>query len=122
MYSNNCTPRIEFTRSAPRISRFARTNVGVLNTSSDNTVMTRSESRYCRIAPQAPTTTPITVPSTDPMINNRRLTPTRRHSSSDTGCPVTVVPKSPRTAPDDPMRIPNRYRLVQVQLGGLGVD
>ncbi len=61
------------------------TNVGVLNASSDSTVMTRSDSRYCRIAPQAPTTTPITVPSSEPMTTSRRLTPMRRHSSSDTG-------------------------------------
>ena len=76
------------------------TNVGVLSTSSDSTVMTRSDSRYCRIAPHAPTTTPRTVPTTEPMISSRRLTPMRRHSSSDTGWPAIVVPKSPWTAPD----------------------
>ena len=78
----------------------AITNVGVLITSSDSSVMTRSDNRYCRIAPHAPTTTPITVPSTEPITSSRRLTPMRRHSSSETGWPLTVVPKSPRTAPD----------------------
>ncbi len=68
--------------------------------SSDSTVLTRSETRYCRIAPHAPTTTPITVPSTEPITSSRRLTPMRRPSSSATGCPATVVPKSPRTAPE----------------------
>ena len=76
------------------------TNIGVLSNSSDSTVMTRSLRWYCRIAPHAPTTTPITVPSTEPMTSSRRLTPTRRPSSSETGWPVIVVPKSPRTAPD----------------------
>jgi hypothetical protein len=71
----------------------------VLITSSDSMVMTRSDNRYCLIAPHAPTTTPITVPSTEPMTSSRRLTPMRRHSSSATGWPLTVVPKSPRTAP-----------------------
>ena len=61
------------------------TNVGVLNASSDSTVMTRSDNRYCRIAPHAPTTTPITVPITEPITSSRRLTPMRRPSSSDTG-------------------------------------
>ena len=59
MYSNSCTPRIEFTRSAARISKVAMTNTGVLSSSSDSTVMTRSLRWYCRIAPHAPTTTPI---------------------------------------------------------------
>ena len=36
-------PSTEFTRNAPRISRLATTNVGVLSTSRDNTVMTRSD-------------------------------------------------------------------------------
>ena len=99
VYSNSWTPSIELTRSAARIRRFAMTNTGVLITNSDSTVMTRSDRRYCRIAPHAPTTTPITVPTTEPMISSRRLTPMRRHSSSDTGCPPMVVPKSPRTAP-----------------------
>jgi hypothetical protein len=40
------------------------------------------------------------VPSTEPITTNRRLTPMRRPRSSVTGWPVTVVPKSPRTAPD----------------------
>lgn len=100
MYSNSCTPSTEFTFNAARMSRLAITNVGALMISSDATVMTRSDSRYWRTAPQAPTTTPMIVPSTEPMITSRRLTPTRRHSSSVTGWPVTVVPKSPRTAPD----------------------
>ena len=82
------------------MNRLASTNGGVLNTNRDSTVMTRSESRYCRIAPHAPTSTPTMVPTTDPISTNRRLTPMRRHSSSETGWPVTVVPKSPRTAPD----------------------
>ena len=34
------------------------------------------------------------------MSTSLRLTPMRRHSSSLTGWPPTVVPKSPRTAPD----------------------
>ncbi len=100
VYSNSCTPSIEFTFSAPRISRLAITNVGALMISSEATVMARSEKRYCRMAPHAPTTTPMMVPMTDPISTSRRLTPMRRHSSSVTGCPVTVVPKSPRTAPD----------------------
>ena len=100
MYSKICRPVAQFTRSAPRISRLASTKVGVLMISSDSSVTMRSDSRYCRIAPQAPTTTPITVPSTEPITSRRRLTPIRRHSSSDTGWPLTVVPKSPRTAPD----------------------
>ena len=77
----------------------AITNDGVLITSSDRAVMTRSLSRYCLIAPHAPTTTPVTVPMTEPRMSSRRLTPIRRHSSSDTGCPPMVVPKSPRTTP-----------------------
>ena len=85
MYSNNCTPRIEFTPSAARINRFAMTNTGVLISNSESTVIARSLSRYCRIAPQAPTTTPITVPSTEPMTSSRRLTPTRRPSSFEIG-------------------------------------
>ena len=40
------------------------TNTGVLITNNDNTVMTRSDRWYCRIAPHAPTTTPMTVPMT----------------------------------------------------------
>ncbi len=52
------------------------------------------------MAPHAPSTTPTTVPITDPRNTRRRLTPMRRHSSSDTGWPPTVVPKSPRMAPD----------------------
>ena len=122
VYSNSCTPSTELTRSAPRISRLARTNAGVLMTSSDSTVMTRSDSWYCRIAPHAPTTTPMTVPSTEPMTSSRRLTPMRRHSSSDTGCPSMVVPKSPCTAPATQCAVAQRDRLVEVQLGGLGVD
>ena len=88
------------TPKADRISRLAITKTGVLMTSSDSAVITRSLSRYCRIAPHAPTTTPTTVPITEPMTSSRRLTPMRRHSSSVTGCPPTVVPKSPRTTPD----------------------
>ena len=42
MYSNSCTPRTEFTRCAARINRVAMTNTGVLSSSSDSTVMTRS--------------------------------------------------------------------------------
>ena len=60
-------------------------------------VITDDEIR--RMAPQAPTTTPIRVPSIDPITSNRRLAPIRRHNSSDTGWPLTVVPKSPWTAP-----------------------
>ncbi|CNL65924.1 Uncharacterised protein [Mycobacterium tuberculosis] len=73
---------------------------GVLNTSSASVVMTRSLSRYCRMAPHAPITTPATVPNTDPTTSSRRLTPIRRPSSVPTGWPVMVVPKSPRTACD----------------------
>ena len=76
------------------------TKTGVLSSNSDSIVMTRSLRWYCRIAPHAPTTTPITVPSTAPMTRSRRLTPTRRPSSAEMGWPVIVVPKSPRTAPD----------------------
>ncbi|CNH07094.1 Uncharacterised protein [Mycobacterium tuberculosis] len=47
--------------------------------------MTRSLSRYCRMAPQAPTMTPMTVPSTEPVTTSRRLIPIRCHSSRDTG-------------------------------------
>ena len=52
------------------------------------------------MAPHAPTTTPISVPSTAPMTRSRKLTPTRRPSSSAIGWPVIVVPKSPVTASD----------------------
>ena len=44
--------------------------------------------------------TPAAVPITAPMTTRRRLMPMRRHSSSDTGWPVMVWPKSPRTAPE----------------------
>ena len=37
------------------------------------------------------------VPMTDPISTSRRLTPMRRHNSSVTGWPVTVVPKSQPT-------------------------
>jgi hypothetical protein len=76
------------------------TNTGVLSSSSDSTVMMRSLRWYCRIAPHAPMTTPISVPNTEPMSSSRRLTPTRRPSSLEIAWPVMVVPKSPRTAPD----------------------
>ena len=85
VYSNRLKPSTELTFSAARINKFATTNVGVLMTSSEATVMARSEKWYCRIAPQAPTTTPITVPSSEPSRTSRRLTPMRRHSSSETG-------------------------------------
>ena len=75
----------ELTGSAPSMSRLAMTNVGADNTSSDSAVMTLSESRYWRMALHAPITTPSTAPSTLPMTSRRRLTPIRRHSSSDTG-------------------------------------
>ena len=76
------------------------TNVGALRISSASTVMVRSERRYCRMAPQAPMMTPMMEPRIDPMATSRRLVHTRRPSSSETGCPVTVFPKSPRTAPE----------------------
>ena len=100
MYSKICRPVAQLTCSAARISRLASTKVGVLMISNDSRVTTRSDNLYWRIAPHAPSTTPITVPSSEPIANSRRLTPMRRHSSSATGCPFTVVPKSPRTAPD----------------------
>ena len=61
------------------------TNVGVLSASSASIVTTRSLSRYWRIAPHAPATTPSTVPTTEPITSSRRLTPTRRHSVVATG-------------------------------------
>ena len=79
------TPVNMFTRSAARMSRPASTNDGMLRMINDSTVMTRSLSRYCRIAPQAPTMTPISVPSTEPVTTSRRLIPIRRHSSWETG-------------------------------------
>ena len=71
--------------SAPRISRLASTNVGVLMISSDSSVTARSENRYWRIAPHAPIATPISVPNTEPITSRRRLTPMRRQSSAATG-------------------------------------
>ena len=100
MYSKTWTPNTEFTRSAAKMSRFAMTNVGMLSTSSDSTVITRSLRWYCRIAPHAPNSTPAMVPITDPHTTSRELTPMRRHNSCETGWPPTVVPKSPRTTPD----------------------
>ena len=122
MYSNNCTPRIEFTRSAARINRLAMTNTGVLSNSSDSTVMTRSESRYCRMALHAPMTTPIAVPSTEPM--------TSKPQADADAAPQLV---GHRLAGDrraevaahrarHPMHVTERDRLVQVEFGGLGVD
>ena len=85
MYWKIRTPANMLTRSAPRMSRLASTNDGTLRMTNDNTVITRSLSRYWRTAPQAPTMTPITVPSTEPITTSRRLTPIRRHSSWETG-------------------------------------
>ena len=85
MYSKTCTPNIEFTRSAAKMSRFAMTNVGMLSTSSASTVITRSLNRYWRIAPHAPSRTPAIVPITEPRTTSRKLTPMRRHNSCETG-------------------------------------
>ncbi len=74
------------------------TKVGVLSTSNATAVTTRSLSRYWRMAPHAPATTPSAVPTTDPMTSSRSVTPMRRQSVAPTGWPVTVDPKLPRTA------------------------
>ncbi len=100
----------------------AITNDGVLITSRDNTVMTRSDSRYWRIAPQAPTTTPITAPDIraddeqpqghpdpSPQLVGHRL-------SGHRGAEVAAD----RTG--GPVRIAQRNGLVEAEFSGFGVD
>ena len=54
----------------------------------------RSDGLYCRVAVQAPMTTPTTMPTSEPMVISRRLTGMRRLTSSLTLPPVGVSPQS----------------------------
>ena len=63
-----------------------------------NSARTPEELQVTRLGFPVPPSHVLTVPATDPISSNRRLTPMRRHSSPDTGWPLTVAPKSPRTA------------------------
>ena len=63
------------------------TKAGVEITSSESAVMVRSEMRYCRVAVQAPTATPMMMPASVPMISRRRLTHIRMLICSATLAP-----------------------------------
>ena len=75
------------------------TNAGVEMMSSEIPVTTRSETRYCRVAVQAPNATPSRMPSSVPISSRRRLTHIRVLISSATLTPNGEYPQSPRRTP-----------------------
>lgn len=77
----------------------AITNTGMASTKNEASVVTRSDVRYCLMAPQAPTRTPPMDPRMVAISSRRVLTPTRRPNSSLTSPPVTVRPRSPWATP-----------------------
>ena len=80
----NCVARI--------ISSTPMTKVGVAMTTNEAYVTIWSLARYWRTAPQTPSSTPMTAPSSEPMRSRRKLVPERAAISAVTCAPPTVVP------------------------------
>ncbi len=102
----SCVPLSWLSFVAPIFRKTAVRNTGVEMRKIEMIALTRSDNRYCRIAFQTPSSTPSTMPMTDPTSRSRRLTPSRGQNASLTLLSWIVWPRLPCTA--SPSQCPYR--------------